>query len=67
MKKILPTLCGDIYYHCEAKKCNNCKVPLVFKISNYTKNTNKNAMVVVLTVLRKRKRKKQEKNATEFI
>lgn len=31
----------EIYYHCDAKKCNNCKVPLVFKITKYTKNTNK--------------------------
>ena len=27
----------DIYYHCKAKRCNCCKVPLVFKQSKFTK------------------------------
>jgi hypothetical protein len=31
----------DIYYHCNAKKCDGCKVPLVFRASKFTKNTNK--------------------------
>jgi len=32
---------SEIYYKCEAKKCNDCKVPLVFKINKFVKNTNK--------------------------
>lgn len=32
----------EIYYKCKAKKCNDCKNPLVFKTCKYTKNTNKN-------------------------
>lgn len=32
---------SEIYYKCEAKKCDDCKVPLVFKINKFVKNTNK--------------------------
>jgi hypothetical protein len=32
---------AEIYYHCKAKKCNDCKKPLVFKECKFTKNTDK--------------------------
>jgi hypothetical protein len=32
---------AEIYYHCKAKKCNDCKNPLVFKVCKFTKNTDK--------------------------
>ena len=32
---------AEIFYHCEAKKCNDCKKPLVFKECKFTKNTDK--------------------------
>ena len=33
---------AEIYYHCEAKRCNDCNTPLVFKkTSKFLKNTDK--------------------------
>ena len=32
---------AELYYHCKAKKCNDCKTPLVFKANKFTKNTDK--------------------------
>jgi len=31
----------EIYYHCKAKKCKDCQIPLVHKTCKFTKNTNK--------------------------
>ena len=32
---------AEVYYHCKAKKCNECKIPLVFKVCKFSKNTDK--------------------------
>ena len=33
---------AELYYHCDAKRCHNCKTPLVFrKTSKFIKNTDK--------------------------
>ena len=62
---------SEIYYHTRAKKCNDCKKPLVSKECKFTKNTNKKCDGNALIALRKeekhynmlsnRQRKKKKK------
>ena len=51
---------SDVYYHCKAKKCNCCKIPLVFKQSKYTKNTDKYCNDKCFTCYEKKKMEKQQ-------
>ena len=53
----------EIYYHCKAKRCDGCKIPLVYKVSKFTKNTNKKCEGNCFGCVDKKKeedRKKQE-------
>ena len=56
----------DIYYHCNSKKCDGCKIPLVFK-ENIQRIPIKNVMVNVLIAFKKSKWKRQEKKAVVSI
>jgi len=56
----------DIYYHCKAKRCNCCKVPLVFKQSKFTKNTNKNCDDKCFTCDEKKKMEEARKECNRI-
>ena len=48
----------EICYHCKAKTCNECKIPLVFKECKYTKKTKKIVMENALVEKSIKKKKK---------
>ena len=39
---------AELYYHCKAKKCNDCKTSLVFKANKFTKILIRNVMAVAI-------------------
>ncbi len=56
----------DIYYHCNSKKCDGCKIPLVFKETKYTKNTNKKCDGKFLNCFQKKQKEEARKESNRI-
>jgi hypothetical protein len=54
----------DIYYHCNSKKCDACKIPLVFKETKNTKNTNKKCDGKCFDCFKKKQMEEARKNSS---
>ena len=57
---------NEIYYHCKAKKCKDCKNPLVYKVCKFEKNTDKKCDGYCYGCVKINKEKKR-KNKKEYI